>query len=198
MALLHTLQRHSARRARALQRRGDQSIWSIWSARDTARGRLESRIVMAHRYVSRMTELIGPHANALLVLGGSSASLFFAGGYYFSMQARYEAQVSALKLQLSHERQFREQNDDFMLQKMRHERDQQACGFNRVSDPGARRRKMERRKERQCGAVAVWSGGRVAVVRRTCGGGAAVVRRICGGGAAVVVWSGGSAAPHSR
>ena len=48
--------------------------------------------------------------------------------YYFSMKERYEAQVVALKLQLDHERAMREQHDEYMAQKMNHERDQQVGG----------------------------------------------------------------------
>ena len=76
-------------------------------------------------------KLVSRDANALLVLGGSVTGVFMTGGYYFSMKERYERQVEALKLQLEHERDVRQLHDEYMAQKMNHERDQ-AIIYNKI------------------------------------------------------------------
>jgi hypothetical protein len=45
------------------------------------------------------------------------------------MKERYERQVESLKLRLEHEGRVRELHDDYMVQKMNHERDQQALAM---------------------------------------------------------------------
>jgi hypothetical protein len=78
---------------------------------------------------NHMRETLAKEANSLLVVGGGASALFLCGGYYFSMKERYERQVEALVFQLEKERQSRELHDELMVQKLNHERDQQALAI---------------------------------------------------------------------
>eukprot|EP00811_Abedinium_folium_P034625 NODE_7491_length_1573_cov_17.003458.p1 GENE.NODE_7491_length_1573_cov_17.003458~~NODE_7491_length_1573_cov_17.003458.p1 ORF type:complete len:410 (+),score=96.48 NODE_7491_length_1573_cov_17.003458:137-1366(+) len=69
---------------------------------------------------------LSQEATSLMMVGGGVSGVFFAGGYYFSMKEKYERQVEALMLQLTHEKQVREMQNEMVMLKLNQMRDQQA------------------------------------------------------------------------
>jgi len=74
-------------------------------------------------------EMLKKEANTFILVGSAFGACFFGGGYYFSMKEKYEREVAILQLQVTHEREQRELHDDVMMQKLNHERDQQALSI---------------------------------------------------------------------
>eukprot|EP00121_Abeoforma_whisleri_P015227 Awhi_evm1s14034 len=70
--------------------------------------------------------------NNILILSTSASGVFLAGGYYFSMQQKYERLIEKLQLQLERERLTREMHDDRMLERLNHERDQQSLALSHL------------------------------------------------------------------
>ncbi|KNC81078.1 hypothetical protein SARC_06581 [Sphaeroforma arctica JP610] len=73
-----------------------------------------------------------PSLNSLLVLGTGASGIFLAGGYYFSMQEKYERLIEKIQLQLERERMTRELHDDRMMDRLNHERDQQSLALTHL------------------------------------------------------------------